>query len=188
MGRRRGRRPAAGRARHPAAGRTARGVPRTGARPARRAWSPATPARAVRSPPPRLAARFGLGTAVAATAVRRLVGTGRLVEGEPATGRHRAGGLRRRGAAHAAPAFAGRLAAAGRAGARGRSRALRAGLAGVGASAADGSRWRGEDGLLRAVDQAGGRAGARQRAGDAGAAQPGGRLVARAARPGDGHR
>ncbi|GAB3680284.1 ATP-dependent helicase [Angustibacter aerolatus] len=100
-----------------------------------------------------LAARFGLGTAVAATAVRRLVGTGRLVEGEL-----RPGGtglevcdaevlrtLRRRSLAalrqQVEPVPAADLA-----------RFVPA-WQGVGASAADGSRWRGEDGLLRAVDQ-----------------------------------
>ncbi len=63
------------------------------------------------------ASRLGLGVAVVAATLERLAATGRVAAGEfrPGGTGHRV--VRRRGAAHAAPAVAGRAAQGGRAGA-----------------------------------------------------------------------
>ena len=113
LGRGRGRRPAARRARHAASGGRRRGLHRAGRRPAGRPGLAGTPAPTGRSPIAEVAARFGLGTAVARCGDRAgwsAPGGSSRASCDPSGAGARA--VRRRGAADAAPPVARRAAPA----------------------------------------------------------------------------
>ena len=135
-------------------------------------WSPATPAPTARSRAAEVAARLGLGVAVAQQTLVRLGAQGRVLEGEFRPAGVGRGVVRRRGAAQAPAPFA-RRGSATRSSRSSRRRSAGSCRRGSTSRPATGGRLRGPDGVLAVVEQLAGCAGPGLGARAAGAAAAG---------------